>query len=593
MVIREIQIKNFRSIRNMTISARKHNVIVGLNDVGKSNILRALNLFFNNQTDNGKAYDFDYDFAYHFPAKSKKTKEVVIVVKFEVPDTFKNCGIITWKKSWRRSGQVLDEVCDEKGNQLPSSSRIPLALKNIRYRYVPAVKSREFYKELLVDLYETLSQSISIPLQESTEQFADSIKSNTDPLTKGLWESLSIESVLTVPNNLQEFFKSLVFETKNTDDDFKVPLDLRGDGIQARHIPQILKFMAEEDQNSRTKGSPRVYTIWGYEEPENGLEISKAFEMAKEFAEIAKEIQLFVTTHSPAFYIEAQKCPFANVVYIKREKSGETKIIDKPNVSFMNEELGIMPVVAPYIRERVQEIETYKRLIKENYLTDVSTIAVEGITDRNYLERAIMLYSPFLQKLLDEKKLRLSANQECGGSRQIVEWGKAWCHAGFTSRICFVLDADDAGNTAKRDLLRDESIHDKLSKHGMKIMTLPKPPFAIELAKKKIIIPVTIEDLISESQWETAQQNGWLTPRSQDQIKQILMPTVPPDKSMIDFQQEVLDDLGIKQELFTHTVRDERKQAFCTDAIKKSDTNPDIFINFKSLINSIEEFFQR
>ena len=127
----------------------------------------------------------------------------------------------------------------------------------------------------------------------------------------------------------------------------------------------------------------------------------------------------------------------------------------------------------------------------------------------------------------------------------------------------------------------------------MKIMTLPKPPFAIELAKKKIIIPVTIEDLISESQWETAQQNGWLTPRSQDQIKQILMPTVPPDKSMIDFQQEVLDDLGIKQELFTHTVRDERKQAFCTDAIKKSDTNPDIFINFKSLINSIEEFFQR
>ena len=50
MVIREIQIKNFRSIRNMTISARKHNVIVGLNDVGKSNILRALNLFFNNQT---------------------------------------------------------------------------------------------------------------------------------------------------------------------------------------------------------------------------------------------------------------------------------------------------------------------------------------------------------------------------------------------------------------------------------------------------------------------------------------------------------------------------------------------------------------
>ena len=60
MVIKEIQIKNFRSIRNMTISAKRLNVIVGLNDVGKSNILRALNLFFNQQTDNGRGFDFAY-----------------------------------------------------------------------------------------------------------------------------------------------------------------------------------------------------------------------------------------------------------------------------------------------------------------------------------------------------------------------------------------------------------------------------------------------------------------------------------------------------------------------------------------------------
>ena len=592
MVIKEIQIRNFRSIRNMTISAKRFNVIVGLNDVGKSNILRALNLFFNQQTDNGRIYDFSYDFAYHFPTKSKKTKEIVISIKFEVPETFKHSGIVTWTKIWRRNGLVGDEVQDENGNQLPSSSRIPLALKNIRYRYVPAVKSKEYYKELLVELYWTLSQSISIPLQESTEQFAESIKTNTDKLTKGLWESLAIKSVLTVPNNLREFFKSLIFETESVEGDLKIPLDLRGDGIQTRHIPQILKFMAEEDQNSRTKGSPRVYTIWGYEEPENGLELSKAFEMAKEFLHISEVIQLFITTHSPAFYIEAQNTILASVSYICKEFSGETKLVEKPNVDFINEKLGIMPIVAPYIQEKVQEIALYKKIIKENFLTDIKTIAVEGITDKDYILNAIKLYSPGLQRAIDEKKLRILANQECGGSHQVVEWGKAWCHSGFVSQICFVLDADDAGTKAKKLLQNDEAIATKLSKHSMKIFQLPKPLYAKELAKRKIIIPITIENLIDDSVWIDGAQKGWLSERTPDEIKRILMCAVPADMSIVDFEQTILQEIQFLPEFLTHIVRDESKRIFCTTAIQASIDNPDIFREICPLITEIESFFR-
>lgn len=593
MVIKEIQIKNFRSIRNITISVKRLNVIVGLNDVGKSNILRALNLFFNGQTDNGREYNFAYDFAYHFPANSKKTKQIVISIKFEVPDTFKHSGIVTWTKAWRKNSlPVIDVVQDEKGNNLPSSSRIPLALRNIRYRYVPAVKSKEFYRELLVDLYRTLSQSVSIPLQESTEQFAESIKANTDKLTQGLWNSLGIKSVLTVPNNLQEFFKSLVFETESVDNNLKVPLDLRGDGIQSRHIPQILKFMAEEDKNSRTKGSPRVYTIWGYEEPENGLEISKSFETAKEFIDISQEIQLFITTHSPAFYIEAQNATSAAVSYIRKESSGETRLIEKPNVNFMNDELGIMPIVAPYIQEKISEINSYKSLIKDNFLTDIKTIAVEGVTDREYILQAIKLYSPLLQKAIDDNKLRILANQECGGCRQIVEWGKAWCHSGFTSQICFVLDADDAGNSAKSSLNNDEAVALKVSKHSVKVCQLPKPFYAKELAKRRIILPITIENLIDASIWENALKNGWLSKRSSNQMKHILMDAIPEDKSVVDFQNTLLQEVSILPELLTHTVRNESKRIFCTTAIEKSNENPDILKALQPLVSDLETFFK-
>lgn len=45
--IKRIKIRNFRSIVDLDIKVDKMNILVGLNDVGKSNVLKALNLFFN------------------------------------------------------------------------------------------------------------------------------------------------------------------------------------------------------------------------------------------------------------------------------------------------------------------------------------------------------------------------------------------------------------------------------------------------------------------------------------------------------------------------------------------------------------------
>ena len=42
--IKQIRIKNFRSIVDLDINVDKMNIFVGLNDAGKSNILKALNL---------------------------------------------------------------------------------------------------------------------------------------------------------------------------------------------------------------------------------------------------------------------------------------------------------------------------------------------------------------------------------------------------------------------------------------------------------------------------------------------------------------------------------------------------------------------
>ena len=54
-----ISIKYFRSIVSMNISVEQLNMFVGLNDVGKSNILKALNLFFKEETDYNEKFMFE------------------------------------------------------------------------------------------------------------------------------------------------------------------------------------------------------------------------------------------------------------------------------------------------------------------------------------------------------------------------------------------------------------------------------------------------------------------------------------------------------------------------------------------------------
>ena len=63
-VIESVTIRYFRSVYTMTISPCKDiTVITGKNDVGKSNILKALNLFFCQQSDYMTNFKFENDYS--------------------------------------------------------------------------------------------------------------------------------------------------------------------------------------------------------------------------------------------------------------------------------------------------------------------------------------------------------------------------------------------------------------------------------------------------------------------------------------------------------------------------------------------------
>lgn len=88
-LISAVEIKGFRSIRSCRIEdLGDFAAFAGLNNSGKSNVLRSLNAFFNGETDEGLRLDVDADY-YRPDLSKKKAKEITIAVTFSLPERFK------------------------------------------------------------------------------------------------------------------------------------------------------------------------------------------------------------------------------------------------------------------------------------------------------------------------------------------------------------------------------------------------------------------------------------------------------------------------------------------------------------------------
>ena len=145
--IQRVRIKNFRSIRDVELQCNFFTILVGQNDAGKSNILRALDLFFNDQT-----YDFNFDVDHNtFNRPIKAAKEISVEIDLALPEGFRkvNGDFIRWKKVWRDSGLHSDKYkgcrtsVSTRGKktyeffEIPGKSHAHTLLKRINYPQNP------------------------------------------------------------------------------------------------------------------------------------------------------------------------------------------------------------------------------------------------------------------------------------------------------------------------------------------------------------------------------------------------------------------------------------------------------------------------
>lgn len=393
--VSSIRIQNFRSIVDETIDLSDMTVFVGCNDAGKSNILKAMNLFFNDETDFGSSFNFDVDYC-RFPKRgSKQAKEITISVDFEVPWSYKEAGTKTWTKTWR--ADYITAYSDNVETLFEKGSRGYTLLSRTKYLYIPAIKSNEYFKSLLSQIYLTMTESANTMLRDLNNEYSEKLQDITCNLSNQLRSVLRLESAIQMPKDLNTIFRDLSFITS---DNYVRGIDLnqRGDGIKARHIPSILRFMQKNMEQFKMKGAISNTFIWGFEEPENGIEFSSCFDMADELYSYQSDCQMLITTHSPIFFSKSQTHDEHSTCYFAyKNEHGASKYdanLDDVNII---DKIGFMPLIAPYVeKERVKYAEQISHV--ENQLKSITSmhnhtvgkiiIIPEGKTDVKYLQCA-------------------------------------------------------------------------------------------------------------------------------------------------------------------------------------------------------------
>ena len=407
MYIEKMEILFFRSIYHETIPGLcLLNVFTGKNDVGKSNILKALNLFFNNETDSGTPFDFANNFNFQRLEECKiSTKgrqfiqiNVTFIRGHRAEKTLPSKFTVT--KKWFRTDSVPSIVADDLPKELAkegktytdrSKSSLTMFLNRIRYIYIPAIKDAGTFQHILAQLRETIYNdrlSQDKQLGGSMNVLAKRIATAAQELNEEFEVATGIKTNLSSPKSISELYQAIGIDTQADDRGNTISLDGRGDGIRIRYLPSILHYIA--------KNSSNMY-IWGFEEPENSLEYSLALQMATDFEKTyCKYSQILVTSHSPAFIgLDVEK---RDALYRCFRTSNGTKIIPLSQAQERDdlaEELGYVQIqkeVYEILKQRttaLKEVVAHKnRLVEELHQLKKPVLYTEGKTDVKILETA-------------------------------------------------------------------------------------------------------------------------------------------------------------------------------------------------------------
>jgi energy-coupling factor transporter ATP-binding protein EcfA2 len=586
MYISSLKIKNFRSLVSVDLEFAKYDVLIGSNDSGKSNVLKALNLFFNSETDVGVPISFERDFSKQAKTPDKKAREITIEVEFSPPKNYADNDKVIWKKVWRFDSQMpyKDELKRKSGIAFSSRSRTENWVKKIAFEYVPAIRGREFFSILKRRLHATLAATIAPKIDAAGDSFLKDIRKEVRRIETQASSILSLNTKFALPSDLGNLFDALDFEA--SDSHVSTSLQQRGDGIQGRHVPIILNFLAEQRRGVLVKGKPEAVTVWGYEEPENNLELAQQIKEADLFQNL-EFIQLLVTTHSPAFYRQAEP----RSIWWANRLNGQTSFSNSPvSHASADESLGLMPFLAPYLEKAEEDRKRLRAQIsamnKGAIVQNEPTLLVEGKTDKHIIEA---VWDVTYQVPRNFKILTGPTGE--GGASWVVDQGVArGALSQVGSKTLALLDDDDAGREAKARLKVGLNA---IKRAGKTSIWMIRPQCISDelrqLAVVGIKIDASIEEMLGIDTWTHARQCNWLVDRSQLRQKNAELCSINESLDAV-FNRLLKDHLHLRT-ITDHVVNLQHKEQLANWFVKGIRAGNPVPSALKDLISKLKDHF--
>jgi len=376
--------------------------IAGVNNSGKSNLLRALHLFFTGKTEPFTEFNFATDYNRHDLKSKKRAKDIRVTVVFDLPERFNfRAGLEPVKdllgrnfritKAWSRDSSIPRYLLNNTELRLEDRMKIDQFLALINFRYIP---NRVLPLDIVRNEHSALRDAIVRRLRRrlgKQDELFSKLKETSEALVEGIEEDLrnatNVDGVrLDMPSSWQDFV--FAFGYRLTSDGIEFEDSVQGSGIQSLLMLQTLALI---DKDYYQQFGWKQASFWAIEEPESSMHTSLEAQVASFLAKLATEtggrLQIIGTTHSDLMLQSADSIVMVNV----EKGRSKCKTVDKRTGLIEAAKVGVSRFTHPLLAEPLCPL-----------------ILVEGKYDFTFLEQAFRLIAPsrdirvsFLEKLDD------------------------------------------------------------------------------------------------------------------------------------------------------------------------------------------------
>lgn len=385
-MFKKLILKNFRNFEHIDIELKDKNVILGMNDVGKSNLLHALRMvfdkkirldevhntdfhnkniaipieiivsfditeFLNNDIEKlrakaREAITFEDSKIFYVKLIVKNTKEEGMLKQFFWGDNIKNLKEI---KSKGINFLILDDVFSVI--YIPSHVEIFKIFNEIRKEILKDFELSENDEELKRDIAIGF-QDINNKIQKLTpvEKIEEEINNNL----KFFDESYQVK--VTSQSIVDDLYKQLKIYTIENENEHLYPAS--GDGRQKKIMYAMLHYFLEKE-------AKRKIPILILEEPENHLYLTAQIDLSRALFESKNINYIFCSSHSAEIlYHISINC---NLVRLYRKKNTTSKITISSSAK-INEEYNVVK-------------KMYAESLSKGYFADC-VVLVEGYSEK-------------------------------------------------------------------------------------------------------------------------------------------------------------------------------------------------------------------